>query len=124
MKKSKKTFCLYRLPILAALMIFVSCQSEPNELGKWQAIGGKGSVEFKKDNVFIMIDNSGGVVKGNYLIYTDGHIDFSIIQTDIMKESLESTPHGVISGKISITDDKMELVSGDGDEVEEYMREY
>ena len=92
-------------------------------MGLWRSTG-KGTVEFKKDGSFVILDNMGAIVEGTYA-RSDGDISLQITDTNIMRKKMEplTTPE-VLSAKMVIDGDQLSLthISGNTEEVENYTR--
>ncbi len=124
MRKVSMKSSLLRLAIAVAFML-ASCASKPSEIGKWRSTGDAGTIEFRKDGTFVIVDNMGSTSLGNYLIDENEGIKLTITRTDILRKNMEPviSPE-TINAKIFVRENQLELttISENAPEIEIYKR--
>jgi hypothetical protein len=109
MKKDTFKSVLYCLLAALPIVLLVSCAHIPDLIGRWQEIGKKATLEFRRDGTFNALDDMGMAVSGKYTLYKNDNIRFEIKHQDASTE--------IIKGKITVRGDELILTSEDDKEV-------
>jgi len=73
-----------------------------------------GNIRILKDGSFKAVDNQGMAVSGRFTLYENGIVRFEIAN--------QGSPSEIVTGKLSVLEDKLIITSARGNEVERYRR--
>ncbi len=104
----------YLLAIFTFFLI-ISCANTPDVVGKWREVDKTATLVFWKDGRFKAVDNQGMAASGTYTLQKNGKVRFAIDRQGFFPE--------IVTGKISMQEEELTLISGDGSEVDRYKRE-
>jgi hypothetical protein len=77
------------LMVIVVAFGLTACTSTTNIVGKWQSIHDSGTIEFKSDGRFVIVDNMSATSKGNYKITEKNNLSRELTHSNIMKESIQ-----------------------------------
>jgi hypothetical protein len=109
--------------IASAVLVGRIITTQPPEIGVWES-DGWGTIEFKEDSSFVIIDNMGTTSKGIYA-ESGGNLELKITSTNIMRRKMELVAVPNVAGaKMLIVENTLTLSSFSGDpaEIEIYTR--
>jgi hypothetical protein len=108
---------------LVAIFLFAACNQTPNLIGKWNAIGEPGTLEFYENGLVEMVDNMGATFKGRYEIGKSGNVRLTFIHHDILSDHVKPMDEPVIvNGKIYEERKELILTTTDTKESLKYKR--
>ncbi len=108
---------------ITALFLFAACTPAPDVVGKWNAIGEPGTLEFHEDGSVEMVDNMGATLKGSYNISRSGNVKLIFTQSDILSDHMKPMDEPeIVNAKIYVQKNELTLTSPDIKEVLRYRR--
>lgn len=112
---ARQPSALIALCLLWTLLAPLSCAQTAAEIGRWQRVGGTGSLVLRPDGTFTATDDMGGITEGRYRIDGHGYATFQVTRSNILREALSPvTPPQTVNAWITVRDDLLE-VSESGD---------
>jgi len=111
------------LLVIAALFLFAACAPAPDVVGKWNATGEPGTLEFHENGSVEMVDNMGATFKGSYNISESGNVKLIFTHSDILNDHIKPMDGPeTVNAIIYVQHNELTLTSPDTKEVLRYRR--
>jgi len=102
-------YCSVILMVIVVAFSLTACTTT-NIVGKWQSIHDSGTLEFKSDGRFVIVDNMGATSKGNYKITEKNNLTLELTHTNIMKESIQPVNNPeVVKAQFAIIKNELQI---------------